>query len=307
MHRRNVLQLVAGSSVWAAGSALLTPVLGREPITRIGPPRFQIGLAAYSLRDYFRFMKGKPRTPKDDGPAIDMVGFLDYCVKHQFDTAELTSYFFPPAADDYYFRQLKQAAFIRGMTISGTAIGNNFTVGAGPELDHEIDDAKRWIDRAAILGAPHIRIFVGTGAQLNGYPERMDQAISAVETCAAHASRAGIFLGIENHGKLTADQMIEVIQRVDSQWVGINLDTGNFVSDDPYADLQRCLPYAVNVQVKASMKSPAGDKYPADLERIAKLLKASNYQGFVVLEYEDDDPYKMIPTFAKQLSAALAM
>ena len=88
-----------------------------------------------------------------------MVGFLDYCVANDFDTAELTSYFFKPDADDDYYRNLKHQAFVRGVTISGTAIGNNFTVGKGPKLDAEIEQAIAWIDRAALLGAPHIRFF----------------------------------------------------------------------------------------------------------------------------------------------------
>ncbi len=126
----------------------------RDPIIRHGLPRFQVGLAAYSLRKQFRFMKGKPQTPSSDGPAIDMVGFLDYCVASQVDAAELTSYFFSPDPSDEYFLNLKREAYLRGVTISGTAIGNNFTVGRGPKLEAEIQDAIAWIDRSAKLGAP---------------------------------------------------------------------------------------------------------------------------------------------------------
>ena len=95
------------------------------------------------------------------------------------------------------------------------------------------------------------------------------------------------------------------MERADSPWVGINLDTGNFHSDDPYRDLQQCVDYAVNVQVKVSMKTPAGKKYPADIARIGQILKAANYQGFVVLEYEDQDPYEHIPAAIKTLKQAL--
>ncbi len=151
MRRREFIQLSA-----AAGFAVSCHAVARGPIDRSGPPRFQVGLAAYSLRNYFSYMKGKSKKPADDGPAIDMIGFLDYCVAQQLDAAELTSYFFKPDAGDDYYRDLKHQAFIRGITISGTAIGNNFTVGTGPKLDAEIEQAIRWIDRAAILGArPH--------------------------------------------------------------------------------------------------------------------------------------------------------
>lgn len=277
----------------------------REPIARSGPPRFDIALSAYSLRNYFGYSKGKTKKPAGDGPALDMVGFLDYCVEHGFDAAELTSYFFPPDADDDYFRGLKHEAFVRGMTISGTAIGNNFTVGKGPRLEAEIESAIRWIERAAVLGAPHIRFFAGTGRQLAENPARLTEATDAINRCAEHAARHGIFLGIENHGNLSSDQMLAIMQRVQSPWVGINLDTGNFHSEDPYRDLARCVDYAVNVQVKVNMHAAGGEKQPADLNRIGKILRDAGYQGFVALEYEDDAPYENIPKVLRELSEAL--
>lgn len=301
MQRRDFLLLSAAGIVSTSA-----PALARDPIVRSGPPRFRLGLAAYSLRKYFAFSRGKPQSPAGDGLAIDMTGFLDYCIAQNLDAAELTSYFFPPDAADDYYVDLKRQAFLRGVTISGTAIGNNFTVGAGPKLEQEIQDAMVWIHRASLLGAPHIRFFAGTGKQLADDPQRLDEACEAIHRCAQRAAEAGIFLGIENHGDLTGEQMLQIMQRIESPWVGINLDTGNFLSDDPYADLERCVPYAVNVQVKVSMKKPSGETYPADMKRIANILKAANYQGFVILEYEDEAPYEQIPDAIKVLREAIA-
>ncbi len=300
--RRQFIRLSAATSV----AITCNPVFSREPFQRSGKPRFQVGLAAYSLRSYFEFMKGKPNTRRsEDGPPMDMIKFIDYCADNDFDAAELTSYFFKPDADADYYRNLKQHAFIRGVTISGTAIGNNFTVGKGPKLDSEIAKAIKWIDNAAILGAPHIRFFAGTKSQLAKAPERLAEAAEAVNHCAKHAAKHGVFLGIENHGQLSADQMIQIMDKIESSWVGINLDTGNFVSDDPYGDLERCIGYAVNIQVKVSMKNSAGEKYEADLKRVGKILKDGGYQGFVILEYEDEDPYKNIPIAHRELREVL--
>lgn len=302
MKRRDFLQIAAASTL--AGQTSLS--LARGPIERSGPPRFRVGLAAYSLRDYFSWKKGKEQEPATDGKAIDMVGFLDYCVAQNVEAAELTSYFFKPDADDQYFLDLKRQAFERGVTISGTAIGNNFTIGMGPKLDAEIDTAMKWIDRASVLGAPHIRFFAGTGKQLAGNPARLKEASDALNKCADYAATKGVFLGVENHGGLNPTQMLEIMERTSSPWVGINLDTGNFISDDPYGDLVKCVDYAVNVQVKVSMKSPDGKKYPADLSKIGKILKDAKYQGFVILEHEDENPYGEIPKALEELKAALA-
>jgi len=300
MRRRTFL------SSLAATAALPSIASGRDPIERSGPPRFQIGLAAYSLRQYFHFSRGKPQKPKDENRAIDMFGFLDFCVAEGFQASELTSYFFPPEIESSYLLSLKQAAYLSGLTISGTAIGNNFTLGSGPRLDAEIESAMRWIDHAATLGAPHIRFFAGTRRDLEKSPDRFDEAIAALARCANHAAARGVFLGVENHGDLTSQQMLEIMRRVESPWVGINLDTGNFHSDDPYADLAACAPFAVNVQVKVKMKSPEGKISTADLPRIGKILKDSGYQGFVILEYEEDDPFDAIPRAHDALREALA-
>ncbi|WP_436716340.1 sugar phosphate isomerase/epimerase family protein [Roseiconus lacunae] len=294
--------MIAGAGGLASTQSSLDAA---EAFARKGGPRFQIGLAAYSLRNYFSFMKGKEKKPADLEKAIDMIGFLDYCVAQGFQAAELTSYFFKPDADDAYFLELKRQAFLKGVTISGTAIGNNFTRGAGDKLDQEIDSAIKWIDHAAVLGAPHIRFFAGTGKELDEHPERFDEAVEAMKRCADHAAKRGVFLGIENHGNLRAEQLLSLIEAIDHPWVGINLDTGNFFTDDPYGDLQRCVPYAVNVQVKVSMRRPDRSKYPADLPRVGKILKDAGYQGFVVLEYEDEAPYENIPDAHRKLREAL--
>ncbi len=306
MRRRDFLSGIAAATATLPLLDLVTEkASAREPIGRSGPPRFQVGLAAYSLRQFFDYSRGKKQDVKPPSTEINMFDFLDYCVEQKFDAAELTSYFFPIEVDDDYFLSLRHAAYLKGVTISGTAIGNNFTIGKGPKLDAEVATAKQWIDRAVVLGAPHIRFFAGTGRDLDKETTRLDEAIDALADCAEHAAQHGIFLGVENHGNLTASHMLEIMKRVESPWVGINLDTGNFHSEDPYADLASCAPYAVNVQVKVSMKTPDGKAYPADLTRVGKILRDAGYQGFVILEYEDEAPYENIPRAHDELRAAL--
>ena len=53
------------------------------------------------------------------------------------------------------------------------------------------------------------------------------------------------------------------------------------------------------------MKTPDGKKYPADMQRIGKILKDGNYQGYVILEYEDESPYQQIPRALAELQRAL--
>ena len=57
-----------------------------------------------------------------------------------FPEATLTSYYFPAAFDDAFLLKLKRHAFLRGVAISGTAVGNNFTHPPGDKRNSEIAD-----------------------------------------------------------------------------------------------------------------------------------------------------------------------
>ena len=264
----------------------------------------RIGLAAYSFRQGFAWMKGKPR--KVAGRRLDMPEFLEFCAEHDC-AAELTSYYFKgnPGAD--YFLGLRRQAFARGVEISGTAVGNNFALPKGEARAAQIAELKTWIDRAAVLGAPHIRVFAGTAKGLDEAEARR-LCIGALEECCEYAGTKGIFLGLENHGGIvaTADGMLEIIRGVKSPWFGVNLDTGNFHTDDPYGDLERCAPHAINVQVKVEMRARGQkENEPADFARLIRLLRDADYQGYVVLEYEArEDPWKAVPKYLDALRVA---
>ena len=113
-------------------------------------------------------------------------------------------------------------------------------------------------------------------------------------------------MALENHGgpTATADGLLAIVRDVDSDWFGVNLDTGNFISDDPYEDLEKCAPHAVNVQLKMRMKNRSGETFDADFPRIAKILSGASYRGFVVLEFEESDPYANVPGAMKLMRSA---
>jgi len=285
------------------------PAAAIEPFRRAGQPRLQLSLAAYSFRQFFKDAPpargGEPGADK----RIDLFQFIDYCAEHGCAGTELTSYYFPKVLDDAFLRGLRRHAFLRGIAISGTAVGNTFTYPKGDRRDAEIASVKKWIDHAAVLGAPHIRIFAGN-VQANTTPAEAKQlAIAALEECCDHAGRKGVFLGLENHGGIVAgpDDLLEIVRAVKSPWFGINLDTGNFHTADPYADLERCAPYAVNVQVKSEIQKRGAKKEPADLARLVKMLRDANYQGFVALEYEAaEDAWKAVPPLLKKLKELMS-
>lgn len=291
----------------ASVSATLFPAArGNEPFKRPGKARLHLGLAAYGFRDFFKDASHNRPKPAPADRQMDMFRFIDYCAEHDC-AAEVTSYYFPANLDAAYMLKLKRHAFVRGVELCGTAVGNTFTVPAGEKRDREIKHVKTWIDNAALMGVPHIRVFAGNA---EGQPLEVAKknCIAALEECGAYAAEKGVFLGIENHGGIVAeaDVLIDIVRSVKSPWLGINLDTGNFRTGDPYADLERCAPYAVNVQVKTEIHRRGESKTNADLKRLVKILRDTNYQGYVVLEYEAaEDPYVAVPRVLGELRELL--
>lgn len=277
-----------------AGDALAVP-----PVLRPGRPSLKVALAAYSLRDQF--------AGTGPGRKIDMVEFIHYCAAMGISGAELTSYYFSESGQEYFI-DLKRQAFLHGITISGTAVGNSFTDAPGEKRDRELASVKTWIQRAAWLGAPHIRVFAGDRNNLS-QSQAKSLCIEALEECGEVAGKYGIFLGIENHGGIVSEpeELVDIVKSVKNPWIGINLDTGNFHTADPYQSIALCAPWAVNVQYKVEIR-PAGQKtQPTDAQRVVKILRDVNYQGWVVLEHEKaENPWQTIPGHIERLKDAIA-
>lgn len=298
---------LATTAVAAAASGLQPAVRAIEPIKRPGQPRLRLGLAAYSFRQYFPGSPDAAQAQKKDR-SIDLFKFVDYCAEHGVDGAELTSYYFDKNPSDEFLTRIKRHAFIRGVSISGTSVGNTFTHPPGPQREEQLAYVKQWIDNAALMGAPHIRIFAGN-AQREGKEKAKQDCLENLKIACDHAAKKGVMLGLENHGGIVAeaDDLLDLVRAVDSPWLGINWDSGNFHTADPYGDLAKIAPYAVNVQVKTELRARGRQKEDADLGRLVKILRDANYQGFVVLEYEAaPDPWDTVPGILERLKKLLA-
>jgi sugar phosphate isomerase/epimerase len=289
MNRRAFLGSVAAASLIRPRRASAI-----EPIKRSGPPHMKLSLAAYSFRTA---LSGPKKT-------MTLDDFVDLASTYELDGVEPTSYYFPEPPTPAYCRSLRRHAFLQGLAISGTAVRNTFTYSPGPQLDKEIDHVKRWVDLAAELHAPSIRIFAGDLQKGTSEADARRWCVDAISRACEHAATRGVILALENHGGIvsTADQLLAIVREVKSDWFGVNLDTGNFRGSDPYADLARLAPYAVVVQVKTEIAGPAGGRQPADLTRLIKLLRDVNYRGWVALEYEAEaDPRQAVPQYLQQL------
>jgi len=296
LDRRRFLQSCAALG---AAAGVVPAALAIPPVPRNGVPKFKYSLAAYSYRG---LLSGA-------SPKLTMHDFVDDCARMGLEGTELTSYYFPKNVTPDFLRTLRKRCFQLGLDVSGTAVGNDFGHKPGPKRQEQIDLVKRWVDFSEILGAPVIRVFAGHVAKETTPAEGHSLMVAGLEECCDYAGQHGVHLALENHGgpTATADGLLAFVRDVQSPWFGVNLDTGNFHSDDIYGELARVAPYALNVQVKVVISGADGKKQPTDFAKLAKILRDANYRGYIVLEYEEPgDPRVECPKFVEQIRAAFA-
>jgi sugar phosphate isomerase/epimerase len=272
------------------GLALAAPAAAIEPIARTGKPHLRLSLAAYSFRKYLD-LKAKPK------PAMTLDDFVDLAAGMNLDAVEPTAYYFADTSPEYLGR-LKGRCTRLGLDISGTAVGNNFCTPDAARLKEQLAMVKKWTEHASRLGAKTVRIFAGSVDKTETEEKARARCIAAIQEACDYAAQFGVYLALENHGGITAtlEQILLLVRGVKHDFFGVNLDTGNFHTSDPYADLARLAPYAVNVQIKTEIQRAGQKKEEADLKRLIGMLREAGYRGYVALEYEaEEDPKTAVP------------
>ena len=288
------------------------------PIPRTGGSHLRTSLNAYSFSDLLA------ANAKDATKGLDLFQVCDFAATAGFDAVDLTGYFFPgypqPPETGYLVR-LKRHAFTLGLDISGTGVRNDFTA-ADPAVRAEgVARLKTWIEVAARLGAPTVRAFADaqppfkTWQQASGNASRETVEAwmaAALRECAIHAEKFGVFVAVQNHGDFiaTGPEHLSLLRRVDHAWCAALVDTGKYLSADPYADIALLAPYAVNWQIKETMQSTL--KSPrVDFKKLVAIIRQSGYRGYVPIETlsmgrKDYDPAAEVTKMLADLRTALA-
>lgn len=261
--------------------------------------RFKISLNAYSFN--------KPLTEK----TTSLEELITFCSREGFDAIDTTGYYFPGypvVPPDEYIYRLKNKAHRAGIEISGTGIRNEFALPDKKKRKKEVLFVKKWIEVAAKLGAPVIRIFTGkTLPENHSWNEVEEWIIENIISCVEYARKYGVIVAVQNHNDFvkTADQAIDIIKKVNSEWFGLVLDTGSFITGEPYSEIQKTAKYAVNWQVKEKLNYQ-GQSTDMDLEKLFRIIKASDYRGYLPIEtLSPGDPFQIVPPFLKQVKNAL--
>ncbi len=305
LSRRAWLGGAAAAAAWSALPAAAVAVPAKAP-------PLKLAIATYS---YWHFKPPKVSVQTVIDKAGDLGAEGVDILHRQLDSEE-------PA----YLQELKRRALSRGVALVCLSIHQDFVDPDPAERQRNIDHTLHCIKLAHALGIPCIRLNSGRWNTIKSFDELMKArgeepvlpghtedegfkwCIDCIEKCLPSAAKHGVVLALENHWGLTRTPagLLRIARAIDSPWLGVLMDTGNFL-EDPYPKLEAIAPRTVFVQAKTYFGG--GEWYTLDLDyrRVARILRAANYRGYVSLEFEGkENPDTAVPKSLQLLRESLA-
>jgi sugar phosphate isomerase/epimerase len=287
LSRRDLLKTGALASAAIIANDALAETTQAAP----SPQRIRIGVSTYS---YWHFDKVKYPIEK----------VIENAAKLGFDGVEILHRQME-SEEKKYLNNLKRMAFANGLDLFFLSIHQNFVRPDKALRQRDIDHTKHCLDLAHYLGCPAIRLNSGRWGTIPDFQKMLDAGgkeapiegytdddafkwcIESINECLPHAEAAGVIMALENHWGLTTqvDGLLRIYKGVNSPWLAINADTGNFFGD-PYSQLEKLAPHAMVVQAKTYYGGGVYYTRELDYKRIAKILRDAGFTGYVSLEME---------------------
>jgi sugar phosphate isomerase/epimerase len=297
LHRRKFLLSIIGVSALAPTGILIAASAKKFSVPDNG---LKTSLNAFSFNALL-----------SDG-SMTISDMLDFCAATGFEGVDITGYYFkgyPQVPPDEYLFEIKRKAFRLGLEISGTGVRNDFTIADKTRREQEVALVKNWIEVAAKIGAPVIRIFAGNQKN-EGYTKDQitEWMLEDIRTCVEYGKVHGVIIGLQNHNDFiqTADQVIRMIEAINSEWLGLILDTGSYRVLDPYAEITKSIKYTVNWQIKEKIFIN-GEEKDTDLDKLISIIKSSGYKGYLPIEtLGEGDPKTKVTELLAKLKKAMA-
>src|SRR5260221_5181752 len=136
------------------------------------------------------------------------------------------------------------------------------------------------------MGASFIRVFCGPGIPSGSTYEKVLQwMVPGFQECAEYGKKHGVIIGLQHHDDFlkTAEQTIQVVKAVNSEWFSVVLDVGSLRQGDPYEEIEKLLPYACTWQIKEHVWI-GGKTAAIDLGKIRASIHKGGVRGVLPVE-----------------------
>ena len=263
----------------------------------------RIGVSSYS---FWQFNGPKENTPIEK--------CIEDAARMGFDGIELLLVQMI-SEENSYLQKLKRQAFHAGLDLMGFSTHQGFIYPDEKLRKENVEKTIHQIELAYALGIPTMRLNTGRWRTIKSFDELMANkgkepilegyteddgykwVIDSIEKCIPKAKECGVVLGLENHWGLgrTAEGVLRIVNEINSPWLQITADTGNFL-EDQYNQLEMLAPKTFLIQAKTYFGGGKWYTLDIDYNRVAEIFKKVNYQGYISIEFEgNDDPQKAIP------------
>jgi sugar phosphate isomerase/epimerase len=300
MNRRGFLLRSTAATVGLGALASSRAEVATPPPTAVsvGRPTNRIAVSTYS---FWRF-RADSKLPIEDCIAL--------AADMGFDAVEILEIQMH-RKDNRYLQSLKRQALLAGLDLCGLSAHQSFLSPKPEERKANVERTIASIELAYALGIPALRVNTGRWGTSKDFDELMKNrgvepplpgytdedafpwVIDSLKACLATAEKCGVVLGLENHWGLarTPEGLLRIVNAINSPWLGVNLDTGNFL-EDPYERLEKIAPRATYVHAKTYYGGGVWYTLDLDYDRIAAMFRRHGYRGYISLEYEGQEDAK---------------
>ncbi len=315
MDRRHFLH---GATALGLGTGLMRCTPAQESAAKESQPNNQpikhnpIGVSTYSFWQF--------NGPKEDVPIEQCI---EKAARMGFDGIELLLVQMT-SEEPAYLQSLKRKAFHAGLDLMGFSTHQGFLRPDKAYRDENIAKTIHQLELAYQLGIPTMRLNTGrwgTSESFNalmankgieptieGYTDEdgFEWVIDSIEQCIPTAEKCGVVLGLENHWGLglTAAGVKRIVDAINSPWLQMTLDTGNFL-ENRKEQMTAMAPQTCLVQAKTY--HGGGKWYELDIHYpwIGQLMRDHNYRGYISLEFEgNESPNTAVPKSLETLRSA---
>jgi sugar phosphate isomerase/epimerase len=215
--------------------------------------------------------------------------------------------------------QTKKEIAAHGLKIACVSSSSELHEADPAKQEKQLADARLFIDLAAVLGAPYVRVF---GNNIEGPKEEVIARVAAgMHELAVYAGPRNVTVIIESHGDFTDSPTLKkVLTKADSSHAALLWDAHHTFADsheEPEYTVRELGPWIRHTHLKDSVPAGKDRQYvltgqgDVPIKRQIHALRGIGYKGYYCFEWEKvwhpdlEDPEVAFADYARLVSAYL--